>query len=249
MIIDVVTIFPAMVEAALVEGVVGRARTRGVVDIRAWDLREFTDDRHRTVDDVPYGGGPGMVMKPEPIVARGGGDCRRARHHVGGGADDAAGTAIHPRGRGAAEPAGTACRDLRAVRRGRRARDRGAGAPTRSRSATTCCRAANCRRWWWSTRSRGWCPASSAIAASVEADSFVRGLPGSSALHAAGGVSRPGGAGRALVGPSCGDRAVAAAGSGCGGRCDRRPELIDAASLSGDERHEWEAFLKEKSES
>jgi len=67
MTIDIVTIFPAMVEAALTEGVVARARERGVADIRAWDLRAFTDDRHRTVDDVPYGGGPGMVMKPEPI--------------------------------------------------------------------------------------------------------------------------------------------------------------------------------------
>jgi tRNA (guanine37-N1)-methyltransferase len=65
--IDVITIFPAMIEAALAEGVVGRARTRGPLDIRVRDLREFTDDRHRTVDDVPYGGGPGMVMKPEPL--------------------------------------------------------------------------------------------------------------------------------------------------------------------------------------
>jgi tRNA (guanine37-N1)-methyltransferase len=65
--IDVITIFPAMIEAALSEGVVGRARDRGLLDVVARDLRAFTDDRHRTVDDVPYGGGPGMVMKPEPI--------------------------------------------------------------------------------------------------------------------------------------------------------------------------------------
>jgi tRNA (guanine37-N1)-methyltransferase len=64
---DILTIFPAMVEAVLAEGVVGRARERGLVDVRARDLRAFTDDRHRVVDDVPYGGGPGMVMKPEPI--------------------------------------------------------------------------------------------------------------------------------------------------------------------------------------
>ena len=67
MTIDVITIFPRMVEAALAEGVIGRARERGVIDVRARDLRDFTTDRHRTVDDVPYGGGPGMVMKPEPI--------------------------------------------------------------------------------------------------------------------------------------------------------------------------------------
>jgi tRNA (guanine37-N1)-methyltransferase len=64
---DIITIFPRMVEAALSEGVVGRAREAGTVDIRVRDLRVFTDDRHRTVDDVPYGGGPGMVMKPEPV--------------------------------------------------------------------------------------------------------------------------------------------------------------------------------------
>jgi tRNA (guanine37-N1)-methyltransferase len=64
---DVITIFPAMVEAALAEGVIGRARARGVVDIKVRDLREYTEDRHRTVDDMPYGGGPGMVMKPEPL--------------------------------------------------------------------------------------------------------------------------------------------------------------------------------------
>jgi tRNA (guanine37-N1)-methyltransferase len=65
---DVITIFPDLIEAALAAGVVGRAREHGVVDIRVRDLRDFTDDRHRTVDDVPYGGGPGMVMKPEPIA-------------------------------------------------------------------------------------------------------------------------------------------------------------------------------------
>jgi tRNA (guanine37-N1)-methyltransferase len=64
---DVVTIFPAMVDSALAAGVVGRARERGLVEIRVRDLRDYTDDRHRTVDDVPYGGGPGMVMKAEPI--------------------------------------------------------------------------------------------------------------------------------------------------------------------------------------
>jgi tRNA (guanine37-N1)-methyltransferase len=67
MIADIVTIFPAMVEAALSEGVVGRARASGLVDVRARDLRDYTDDRHRVVDDIPYGGGPGMVMKPEPL--------------------------------------------------------------------------------------------------------------------------------------------------------------------------------------
>ena len=65
---DIVTIFPGMVGAGLAEGVVGRGVERGVLDVRIHDLRDFTTDRHRSVDDVPYGGGPGMVMKPEPLV-------------------------------------------------------------------------------------------------------------------------------------------------------------------------------------
>jgi len=69
MTIDVITIFPRMVDAALSEGVIGRAREAGLVDVRARDLRDHTEDRHRTVDDEAYGGGPGMVMKPGPIVA------------------------------------------------------------------------------------------------------------------------------------------------------------------------------------
>ena len=57
-----------MIEAALAEGVVSRGIASGVLDVKVHDLREHTTDRHRSVDDVPYGGGPGMVMKPEPLV-------------------------------------------------------------------------------------------------------------------------------------------------------------------------------------
>src|SRR5207249_6063029 len=64
---DIVTIFPAMIKSALAEGVVGRAIAKRLLDVVIHDLRDFTTDRHRSVDDVPYGGGPGMVMKPEPI--------------------------------------------------------------------------------------------------------------------------------------------------------------------------------------
>lgn len=67
--IDIVTIFPTMVEAGLAEGVVGRARSAGLLDIAVHNLRDFTNDRHHVVDDVPFGGGPGMVMKPEPFFA------------------------------------------------------------------------------------------------------------------------------------------------------------------------------------
>ena len=65
--IDIVTIFPAMVEQALAAGIVGRAIERGTLDVKVHDLRSFTTDRHHVVDDVPYGGGPGMVLKPEPL--------------------------------------------------------------------------------------------------------------------------------------------------------------------------------------
>jgi tRNA (guanine37-N1)-methyltransferase len=67
MTFDIVTIFPAMIEEPLAAGVLGRAIARGVLDVRVRDLRDFTTDRHRVVDDVPYGGGPGMVLKPDPI--------------------------------------------------------------------------------------------------------------------------------------------------------------------------------------
>jgi tRNA (guanine37-N1)-methyltransferase len=65
---DVVTIFPAMFDPVFKQGVVGRAIERGVIELRAHDLRDHTHDRHRQVDDVPFGGGPGMVMKPEPVI-------------------------------------------------------------------------------------------------------------------------------------------------------------------------------------
>src|SRR3954471_18360671 len=67
MTVDIVTLFPAMIEQALTAGVLGRAIERGTLDVKVRDLRDFTSDRHRVVDDVPYGGGPGMVLKPEPI--------------------------------------------------------------------------------------------------------------------------------------------------------------------------------------
>ena len=65
---DIVTIFPTMIEAGLGEGVVSRGVDRGLLDVAVHDLRRWTTDRHRTVDDVPYGGGPGMVMKAEPLM-------------------------------------------------------------------------------------------------------------------------------------------------------------------------------------
>lgn len=65
--IDVVTIFPGMLSGFFGESILGRAAAKGLVRFRTLDLREFTTDAHRTTDDRPYGGGPGMVMKPEPV--------------------------------------------------------------------------------------------------------------------------------------------------------------------------------------
>ena len=65
--IDIVTIFPEMVRAPLETSILARARAAGIVDIAVHDLRDWTDDRHRSVDDAPYGGGAGMVMRPEPL--------------------------------------------------------------------------------------------------------------------------------------------------------------------------------------
>ncbi|MEZ4218048.1 MAG: tRNA (guanosine(37)-N1)-methyltransferase TrmD [Myxococcota bacterium] len=67
--IDVVTIFPRLFEAFAEAAFVGIARERGALALQVHDLRDWTTDRHRSVDDAPYGGGPGMVMRPEPLVA------------------------------------------------------------------------------------------------------------------------------------------------------------------------------------
>ena len=67
--IDVLTIFPGILEGPLRESLLGRAIEAGLVEVRVHDLRDHTEDRHRQVDDESFGGGPGMVMKPEPIFA------------------------------------------------------------------------------------------------------------------------------------------------------------------------------------
>ena len=67
--IDVLTLFPEMFAGALDVSIVQRARTAGLLELQLHNLRDYTHDRHRTVDDSPFGGGPGMVLKPEPIFA------------------------------------------------------------------------------------------------------------------------------------------------------------------------------------
>jgi tRNA (guanine37-N1)-methyltransferase len=65
--IDVLTLFPAMFAGPLDESIVQRARTNGVLELAVHNLRDYTHDRHKTVDDRPFGGGPGMLLKPEPV--------------------------------------------------------------------------------------------------------------------------------------------------------------------------------------
>jgi tRNA (guanine37-N1)-methyltransferase len=67
--VDVFTVFPDLVDGFCAESLLGKARQRGLVDLRCHDLREYTTDVHRTVDDSPFGGGAGMLLRPEPIFA------------------------------------------------------------------------------------------------------------------------------------------------------------------------------------
>lgn len=80
---DLITIFPEFFAGPLAHGIVRRAREAGLIDVGVQDLRAFTKDRHRTVDDRPFGGGEGMVMKPEPLF-------EAVESLLGRGADDAA---------------------------------------------------------------------------------------------------------------------------------------------------------------
>lgn len=67
--VEVLTLFPRMVAAPLDESILGKAREKGLLRVQVTDIREFAEGKHRVTDDVPYGGGAGMVMKPEPLVS------------------------------------------------------------------------------------------------------------------------------------------------------------------------------------
>ncbi len=64
---DIMTLFPALVENVLSESIIGRAKKAGIIDVRAYNIRDYSKDKHRRVDDTPYGGGKGMLMSPVPI--------------------------------------------------------------------------------------------------------------------------------------------------------------------------------------
>ena len=67
MIIDVITTFPDTLKAFKSMGIVGRAFTTGLAELKCWDIRDYADDTYRHIDDVPFGGGPGMIIKPDPL--------------------------------------------------------------------------------------------------------------------------------------------------------------------------------------
>ncbi|HSN58536.1 MAG TPA: tRNA (guanosine(37)-N1)-methyltransferase TrmD, partial [Clostridiaceae bacterium] len=77
--IDILTLFPEMFDI-FNHSIIGKAKEKGIVSINTWDIRENTKDKHRKVDDYPYGGGAGMVMAAQPVVD----SIRRVREHNGG---------------------------------------------------------------------------------------------------------------------------------------------------------------------
>lgn len=65
--IDIITLFPELIDTYAHNGIIGRAVEKGIIDINCVNLRDFSEDKHKRVDDYPYGGGPGMLLKPEPL--------------------------------------------------------------------------------------------------------------------------------------------------------------------------------------
>ncbi len=103
--VDVVTIFPLILEVVLDESILGIARRKGALETHLHDLRDWTTDRHRQVDDEPYGGGPGMVMKPEPFF-------RAVRELRRGPAPETTVVLLSPQGRRLDQPFVTELADL-----------------------------------------------------------------------------------------------------------------------------------------
>lgn len=89
--VDIITIFPEMFQTPFAEGMIRRSCEKGIIDIVVHDLRDFTVDKHRVTDDYPYGGGAGMVMKPEPVI--------RALQHIKSVSKEAHTLLMTPQGR------------------------------------------------------------------------------------------------------------------------------------------------------
>ena len=211
--IDIVTIFPGMVEAPLAEGMVGRAIAAGLLDLQVHDLRDSTTDRHRVVDDMPFGGGPGMVLKPEPLFAAVDGDSRAERGRSRGaviltspdGERFTHATAARLSALGSHRGA------VRPLRRGGRAGakrpgDRG-DVDRRLRVVGRRAGGAGDRRLRW----RGWCPGVVGDEASVARDTFAARAARLPAYTRPAEFRGHAGAAGAAVGAPRGDREVAPA--------------------------------------
>jgi hypothetical protein len=146
--ITVVTLFPEAFESALAASLLGKARAAGLLTVDFVNPRDFTSDRHRSVDDAPYGGGHGMVMKPQPLIeaieSAGPGAHRVLLTPVGAPLDQALVRELAGR-----EHIVLVCGRYEGVDE----------RVSRSRSATSSCRAASSPRSPSSTRSRAWCRA------------------------------------------------------------------------------------------
>ncbi len=145
--------FPGPLGASLA----GKALAAGIWSLEALDIRDHATDKHRTVDDTPAGGGPGMVMKADVLATRA---RRGAARHAAPPADEPARSATDPAPGVGTRPRQRRGHPLRPLRGGRRAADRGAAAWRRSRSAISCCPAAKSRRWRCSMPACGCCRAS-----------------------------------------------------------------------------------------
>ena len=149
---DVVTIFPAMFDAVAEAGVIGRAREKGIYQLVAWNPRDFAQNAYRTVDDRPYGGGPGMVMMAEPV---GRALAAARQRQKSAGVQKPRVVHLTPQGRLlnhqlVMELAGQQGLVLQGVTKAWMSVQLHAartGSTTKYRSAITCCRAASWRRW------------------------------------------------------------------------------------------------------
>ena len=163
--IDILTLFPEVCRAPLNESMMKRAQESGALELRIHNLRDWTTDKHHIVDDAPFGGGPGMVMKPEPIFAAVESLRGEAENNVSSNVlDDAAeGTDVLPGGasRMANFQANASHHHLRALRRNRSSRESSIWSTRKFRSAITCSPTARSPPWFLSMRSCDCCRACS----------------------------------------------------------------------------------------
>ena len=146
---DVLTLFPEIFQGYLTQSLLKLAIERGLVEIHLWNIRDWATGKHKSVDDRPFGGGPGMVIMPEPVfdaVEAVQAEGRRAG--PAGHADAGRRTADAAAGRSELAQARNGCSCCAAGTRGSTSASARACGRAKSRSATSSATAAKCRRWW-----------------------------------------------------------------------------------------------------